>query len=115
MISERIKLIRKKTKMSQQEFGKQLGVSRDVIGNLEYGRVEPKEPFITLLCNIFDINKEWLITGNGNMTDKNIASKKNIDDALKILDSLSPELQDYAIQQLHGLAEIQKNLSKQKL
>lgn len=112
MFSERIRFIRKNLSLSQQEFGKQLGVSRDVICNLEYGRVEPKEPFLTLLCNTFDINKDWLLTGEGDMTDKNIESKKVINEALKILDSLSPELQKYAIQQLKGLSELQKSVKK---
>lgn len=113
MISDRIRSVRKKTELTQQEFGKHLGVSRDVISNLEYGRVEPKEPFVTLLCNTFEINKEWLLTGNGEMTDKNIQSKRNINEALKILDSLSPELQDYAMQQLKGLLKIQEGKTKE--
>lgn len=107
MISERIRTIRQKTKLSQQEFGKLLGVSRDVISNLEYARVQPKEPFLTLLCNTFDVNKKWLLTGEGEMTDKNIQSQRNIKEALEIFDNLAPELQEYAIQQLKGLLEVQ--------
>ena len=33
-ISDRIKEIRKSLKLSQEEFGQILGVSRDVIGNI---------------------------------------------------------------------------------
>lgn len=107
MISQRIKLIRQQRKMSQQEFGKCLGVSRDVIGNLEYGRVEPKEPFLELLCKIFSINKTWLLSGEGEPTDTNIETKRNIDEAIRILASLSPELQDYALEQMRGLLKVQ--------
>jgi transcriptional regulator with XRE-family HTH domain len=107
MISERIKILRKKSKLSQTEFGKCLGVSRDVIANLEYGRVNPKEPFISLLCSVFNINKDWLLSGNGEPTDENIESKRNINEALKIFNSLLPELQEYALIQMKGLLNFQ--------
>lgn len=113
MISQRIRLVRQQLKLSQQEFGKRLGVSRDVIGNLEYGRVEPKEPFIDLLCAIFSVNKEWLLTGQGRPQDADIELKKNIDEAIKIMNSLSPELQDYALDQMRGLLKVQKGILKQ--
>lgn len=66
-MKERFKLIRKKEHLSQTDFGKILGVSRDVIGNIEYGRVEPKMLLINHLCDVFSINKDWLLTGNGEM------------------------------------------------
>lgn len=40
-------------------------------------------------------------------SEENAKSKKNIEEAVKILDSLTPELQEYAIQQLKGLLEVQ--------
>ena len=66
-MNERFKLIRKKEKLSQTAFGEKLGVSRDVVGNIEYGRVEPKPLLINHLCEVFNINKEWLLTGKGEM------------------------------------------------
>jgi len=108
MIAERIKLVRKKAKMSQQEFGKHLGVSRDVIGNIEYSRVEPKGLFIDHLCNIFNIDKHWLLTGDGTMSDVNIEFRKNIEEALKIIEQLNPDLQDYALKQLRLIYELQE-------
>lgn len=65
MIRERIKEIRKTNKLSQKAFGELLGVSRDVITNIEYGRVEPKELLINHICQVFNINKEWLLNGAG--------------------------------------------------
>ena len=67
MIKERIKEIRKTNKLSQKVFGELLGVSRDVITNIEYGRVEPKTLLINHICQVFNINKEWLINGTGDM------------------------------------------------
>lgn len=64
-ISERIRLIRKDNKLSQAVFGEKLGTTRDVISNIENGRVEPNGIIINLICNTFNINKEWLQDGSG--------------------------------------------------
>ena len=52
--------------MSQTEFGKRLGVNRDVIGNIELNRLvhpEQKLSLLKLICKEFSINEEWLING----------------------------------------------------
>ena len=67
MIADRIKNVRKEKKLSQTAFGERLGVARDVISNVELGRVEPKELFIKLLISEFNVNEDWLRTGEGEM------------------------------------------------
>jgi transcriptional regulator with XRE-family HTH domain len=66
-VNNRIKAVREALGMSQREFGEKTGVSRDVISNLEYGRVEPKELFINHVCTIYNVNENWLRTGEGSM------------------------------------------------
>ena len=66
-INERIKKTRKQLKLSQDEFGKRLGVSRGVITNIEFNKTEPKSLFIDLLCREFNVNENWLRTGEGKM------------------------------------------------
>ena len=63
----RIKKIRQSFKLTQEEFGSRLGVSRDVINNLERGRVSLKDHIIKLICVEFNVNEEWLRTGEGEM------------------------------------------------
>lgn len=56
--------------MSQTEFAKQLGTTRDVIGNIEYDRLkrpDQKESLYKLICKEFNVRDEWLRTGNGEM------------------------------------------------
>lgn len=67
MIKDRIKEVRKANKLSQTDFGKSLGVSRDIIANLETGRVEPTELIKKSISNEFGISLEWLETGEGQM------------------------------------------------
>ncbi|MCQ6528994.1 helix-turn-helix domain-containing protein [Bacillus mycoides] len=65
MIFERIKEIRKSKKFSREKFGEKIGVSRGVIENIEYNRVEIKDLYIQLICKEFNVNEHWLRTGEG--------------------------------------------------
>lgn len=67
MIPERVKDLRKRLALTQSEFGKQIGVSRDVISNLEYGRVAPTDLIINVICAKFGVDEHWLRTGEGEM------------------------------------------------
>lgn len=69
-INERVQEVRKSLKMSRKSFGEALGVSGDVINNIESNRLkrpEQKEPLYMLICKKFDVNEEWLRTGKGEM------------------------------------------------
>lgn len=63
-----IKELRKIKGLNQTEFGKKLGVSRDVINNVENDRVELKENMVITICAIFHVRREWLLTGEGPMS-----------------------------------------------
>lgn len=66
-IHDRVKAVRKKLNLSQTAFGEKLGTGIGVIKNIEYALVEPKEPFLTLICDVFDVNPDWLLHGEGEM------------------------------------------------
>lgn len=56
--------------MSQTDFAKQLGTTRDVIGNIEYDRLkrpDQKESLYKLICKEFNVNEKWLRSGEGEM------------------------------------------------
>lgn len=61
---ERIKYFRKEVKkLSQEKFGEELGVSRDVINNIEGNRLknpEQKEPLYRLISEKFGVNLYWI-------------------------------------------------------
>lgn len=52
-MNERIKLLRESLELSRAAFGKKLGISGDVVNNLERGRVEIKDDRIKLICSVF--------------------------------------------------------------
>lgn len=103
----RIKIAREALHLSQREFGEKLGVSRDVISNIEYGRVQPKKLLLQHMCQQYKINEHWLETGEGEMFDESLESDDKFDEALSIFKSLRPEFQDFALEQIKKLAELQ--------
>lgn len=66
-MKDRIKKIRKELDLTQQEFADKLGIKRNTVATYESGRNEPIDAVISLICREFDINEEWLRTGNGEM------------------------------------------------
>lgn len=66
-VNKRVKKIMENENLTQAKFGDILGVSRSVIANIVYERTEPNNLFLNHLCATFNVNKEWLETGIGNM------------------------------------------------
>ena len=85
MISERFKQLRGELGKSQTEFGAGIGVSRSVINNIERGVTEPSDVFLNHICVIYNVNREWLETGEGEMFDKS----EQLDETAKLIESIS--------------------------
>ena len=64
-ISENIKELRTRLKMTQQEFADRIGVKRNTVATYEMGRSVPSDAAIVLICKEFDVRREWLETGEG--------------------------------------------------
>lgn len=107
MIASQIKELREALGLSMPAFGKKLGCSRDVIANIEYGRVEPKEVFLNHLCEIYGVNRGWLLSGQGPMFDEKAGDEK-VREAAGIFRSLSPDLRELALSQLKSLQKLMK-------
>lgn len=84
-IHERIKLVREQSGLSQSEFGKRLGISRDSYANIENNRLKnpnAKEPILKLICKEFGISYAWLVYGDGEMNDSDESEAQEIVDAV---------------------------------
>lgn len=66
-INNRFKQVRLLLNMSQDEFGKTLGLSKSGISNIESGERGLRDTYINILCSKFNINSQWLRTGSGEM------------------------------------------------
>lgn len=60
--------------ISQAEFAERIGLKRNSISLIETSRRNPSERTISDICEIFNVNIEWLQNGTGEVFKKNISS-----------------------------------------
>lgn len=66
-IGDRIKKVRRDLNMTQTEFASRIGSVQNTVTGYENGRRNPSAPVIALICKEFNVNEEWLRTGEGEM------------------------------------------------
>jgi transcriptional regulator with XRE-family HTH domain len=112
-INERIKKIRTVLKVSQRDFCKRIFISQTLLGYIETGERNVNDRTIQLLSTEFNVNKDWILTGKGEMftaPPPDIQLEKLID----IFKQLDKSLRDYLLEQSKGLLKIQKDKIEKK-
>lgn len=119
--SNLIRALRNELGLSQTEFGARLGVSRDVINNIENDRVPLKPALAKLICSQFNVDPDWLETGEGEMFlekdpvsdlfefTKNLFLDRNLSWVrclCEYIAQLTPEEQEAAARHIESLAEM---------
>ena len=66
-MEERIKELRLALGITQQVFAGKLNPSRSNIANYEAKKNSPSDGMVSLICREFNVNEEWLRTGQGEM------------------------------------------------
>lgn len=66
-MGDRLRMLREELHLTRSAFGERMGVSGDVINNLERGRVELKGPMFCLVVRTFGVSTTWLREGTGEM------------------------------------------------
>lgn len=103
-MKDRIKKIRKHLKLTQEEFGKRIGLARNSIASYETGRREPTNSIIVSICREFGVNEVWLRTGEGG--DENMLTKISREDRFSInLGKLSLTQNEFVENAVNFLAE----------
>ncbi|MGN0585201.1 MAG: helix-turn-helix domain-containing protein [Ruminococcus sp.] len=76
-VGERIGLLRKINKMSQQEFADSIEISRTHISKIENNKDQASSKLLQVIAEQFNVNYEWLKSGNGEMclSEKDILLK----------------------------------------
>lgn len=82
-VSKRIREIRKKLNLNQTEFGEKIGVTRNVIKNIELDTLKNGIPdnIIKLIAVTFNYNEDWIRNGKGN--ERNEKKLFSFDEFLK--------------------------------
>jgi transcriptional regulator with XRE-family HTH domain len=75
-LKDRFKELRKELNVTQQEFADKLKISRNFVAQIEMGSKVPSDRTIDDVCREFNVDEEWLRTGNGDMFVPGIKDKQ---------------------------------------
>jgi len=78
MITQNIKYLRRKRKLSQQELALQLSVSRTTLGDYERGHTEPNIDTLIRMAGIFEVKLDALLTEDLSLKELEIIRNKDI-------------------------------------
>ena len=105
-INERVKQLRKELNLSGEKFGERLGVGRSAISNIENSNRNLTEQTIKSICREFNVNENWLRTGEGEMF--------NPLDSIDI-DDLASDLEPIEVAILKAYFSLDKDLRKKAI
>lgn len=89
--SERLKKVRKSTGLSQEEFAKKVGVTRNPIASAEIGKSRLYPATIHRIAETFNINEEWLSEGKGKMENTYGLEDDELKNLLSTYSKLTPQ------------------------
>lgn len=64
---ERIRAVRKELGLTLEKFGDKIGLKKNSISQIENGKNSVTDQVIRSICREFNVNEEWLRTGQGEM------------------------------------------------
>ena len=106
LINQRIRELRKALSLSQVKFAEGISISNGYIAAIELGKREVNERMIKLISFVYNVSERWLRTGEGDMF-RNAADDK-IERLVHCFKELQPEFQDYLLQQINHLVDLQE-------
>lgn len=66
-MNKRIRELRKALGLNQTDFGEKIGIKQGSIAGYESGSRTPIDSVVLSMCREFNVNEEWLRTGDGEM------------------------------------------------
>jgi transcriptional regulator with XRE-family HTH domain len=102
-VNERLALVRKTLKLTQREFAEKISVTTGFIGTMETGDRKVNPRIMKLVSSTFNINLQWLETGEGEMFYVN--TENEIEEIISLYKRLNPFFQKFIMRQLRDLIE----------
>ena len=106
-VNDRIKQIRTTLNINQRDFAKRIYISQTLLGNIELGNRNVNDRTIQLISTAFNVNKNWLLTGEGEIFSTPPVDIK-LSNLIDNFNQLEDRLKDFLIDQSKSLLKIQK-------
>ncbi len=107
MICDRLKILLDELNISQRQFALKIHLDTGYFSKIMNGKVNPPDRILLLIENVFNVNKDWLENGHGEIfSDQGISlAKKQV---LESIDTLSDE-------QVNAVSSFIKYLTEDKI
>ena len=105
-MKDRLKKLRKTLDLTQQAFADRIGMKQNTIAQYEMGRTIPSDAIIFSICREFNVNENWLRTGEGDMFLK-MSRDEQIEEFVGNL--LQGEEDSFKRRLISGLAALDEN------
>lgn len=103
---ERLRELRKTLKLNQTNFAKQLGMTQTAYSMIENGNNPLSDRHIKVICSSFNVNENWLRTGEGDLFSSSPYEKE----FTEIFGNLAPATQQYLLLMAKELLNTQEKL-----
>jgi transcriptional regulator with XRE-family HTH domain len=105
-VNQRIKLLRKELKLTQNEFSSIIAISSGQLACIETEKRVVNDRTIKLICDSFKVNSEWLRAGKGEIYAEDKDSRHTKLEAL--YDTLKPRYQNFILNSINSFIRIQE-------
>jgi transcriptional regulator with XRE-family HTH domain len=102
-VNERLALARKTLKLTQREVAEKISVATGFVASMEIGDRKVNPRIMKLISSIFNVNLQWLATGEGEMFYANMENE--IEEIISLYKRLNPFFRRFIIRQLRDLIE----------
>ena len=110
-VSARIKAVRKALGLSQRAFCKGIFLSHSFYAQIESGTRSANERVYELISTKYNVNKDWLLTGKGEMFSGPTPDVE-LEQLIEIYRELDPLFREYIMLQIKQLLNVQKRSKK---
>lgn len=98
-MNQRIKEVRRSLGLSQEEFGRRLGITKSAVSRIESSLNGASGQTVKSICREFSIDYAWLTTGQGEMF------AENDDQITKLIDTVLAGENEFARAIFRGFAQ----------
>lgn len=91
-INERVKILRRELGLTQKEFGEKITVAQSYLTSIENGKRDVTEKILLLICAVYNVNEEWLRTGEGEVFKTEDDLYEALVDAIGEIDELDKKI-----------------------
>lgn len=111
-MKDRLKVLRKELRLTQQELADRVGISRGNIAAYEVGKNSPSDAVISLICREFNVNEVWLRNGSGSMFQERSEEDEIKSLVSSLLDPNRDKMYDVIIEFMKVYASLSPNSQK---